>query len=135
MAGDVVRRLAAPFAGSVTARGFAASAGWASLALGLFLTAKPGTATDLMGLGDRPRLGQAVGAADLALAAGLLLRPGQGHWLVLRALGNLAIAGLCGNALANGSPRPARAATLLALMAPLATLEMLVARRLAHAAR
>lgn len=108
----------------------AAGGGWTSLALGLFLTIAPATGATLMGLGDRPGEARAVGLADLVIGAGLLLGRDQARWMLARALGNAAIAGLGARALADGTPRRGRAAGLLALMAGLTVLDGLVARRL-----
>jgi len=107
--------------------------GWVSLAFGLFLTTAPRRGAALMGFGDRPRLGRAVGVGDVAIGAGLLLDHDRARWLETRALGNVAIAGLCGWALAAGTPRPGRAGALLALMAGLTPVDGLVARRLRSA--
>lgn len=108
----------------------AVGVGWLSLALGVFLTTAPGTGAALMGLGDRPRLGRAVGVGDLAIGGGLLLGRDRARWMQVRALSNLAIAGLCGWALAAGTPRRGRAVGLLALMVGLTPVDGLVARRL-----
>lgn len=112
----------------------AAGVGWINLALGVFLAAAPGTAAGLMGLGDRPRLARAVGASDLAIGGGLLLGRDRARWMEARAAANVAIAGLCGWALAAGTPRRGRAVGLLAAMAVLTPVDGLLARRLRSAA-
>lgn len=94
----------------------------------------PRSGAALMGLGDRPRLGRAVGVGDLAIGGGLLLGRDRARWMETRALGNVAIAGLCGWALAAGTPRRGRTIALLAAMAGLTPVDGLVARRLRSAA-
>jgi hypothetical protein len=60
--------------------------GWASLGLGLPLTLRPAESSRALGTGDGPSqaaAAAAVGARELAAAAGLLVRPKSG-WLWVR---------------------------------------------------
>ncbi|MBK1784280.1 hypothetical protein [Prauserella cavernicola] len=66
--------------------------GAVTLAMGVALTAAPRRSAEVLRLGEHPRFARAVGAADLALAPGLLRRRPHWAWLAVRTGLNLVIA-------------------------------------------
>lgn len=112
---------------------FAASsprvAGWASLALGALLIARP-VAGRAVGMGEDRRVLAAVAATDLALAAGLLQGGDPARWMAARALANVAIGGLCARTIASDPARRGPAAAMLALLLGLTIMDGAVARQL-----
>jgi len=84
--------------------------GWASLALGIAPTLRPGAFTKALGLGDFPRRRSAavlVGIREFGAAAGLLARPNS-FWLWGRVAGDLMDLSMLGRALRNHDGRGLR---------------------------
>lgn len=120
-------------AGVEVAARMADGAGWASLAAGLALSIAPTRGGWFGGLCLDRRVVRVYGVGDLVVGGGLLLGHNRAGWMTARAGWNLVLAGLAGSALATGTPRRGRAATLLAAMVALAVADAGMARRLATA--
>lgn len=118
-------------AGTEVATRMADGAGWASLAAGLALTIAPSRCGWFGGLCLDRRVVRVYGVGDLVVGRGLLLGRNRAGWMMVRAGWNLVLAGLAGSALATGTARRGRAATLLGAMVVLAAADAGMARRLA----
>ena len=105
--------------------------GWASIGVGLAVTAAPVPLMNAFGLGDRPKLGRFLGARDLVIGAGLLLQ-GQSTaaWVRARGIADALDGALILGGAATGAFRRDRAPIGLAAAAGSSALSLWVARRL-----
>lgn len=104
-----------------------------SLGLGALLTFAPRRGVALVGWESYPHLARALGAADLAVGAGLLLDHRRSRWMFVRAFLDAAIAGVYALILAKGGARRTRSAGMMGLLSVLAVTVHLTARRLRNA--
>ena len=102
--------------------------GWVSLVLGVAMTLDPRGSASLLGWTDREGLSRLVGAADLALAAGLLVGRRRAGWMLARALLNAAIFLVYVRILTEGRTRAGGAGA--GLMAALTVFDYSLSRRL-----
>lgn len=110
------------------AQRLATGVGWVSLLLGVSMTLDPRASANLLGWADRELLSRLVGAADLVLAAGLLLGRRRAGWMLARALLNAAICLVYLRVLTEGRARSGGAGA--GLMAALTVFDYSLSRRL-----
>jgi len=110
------------------AASFIASAGWASLGLGLPLVVAPQRAATLIGLHESPATIRAFGVFDLLLGCGLLSGRQPARWMIGRAGGNSILAVLCARTLTRGRSSRPQTTILLVAMVLLTGLDGLVAQ-------
>ena len=119
---------ASPRRSAGRAQRLATGVGWVSLVLGVAMTLDPRGSANLLGWADRGAISRLVGAADLVLAAGLLMGRRRAVWLLARALLNAAICLVYLRVLTEGRARAGGAGA--GLMAALTVFDYSLSRRL-----
>jgi hypothetical protein len=109
-------------------RRLATGVGWVTLVLGVAMTLDPRGSATLLGWADREGLARIVGAADLALGAGLLVGRRRAGWMLARALLNAVIFYVYVRILTEGRARAGGAGACL--MAALTVFDYSLSRRL-----